>query len=421
MDNFEHTLNFMAKITKKWPRMIILVDMNAFFAQVEQQDYPYWRNRPIAVTNGRLGSTIITSSYEARAFGVKTGMRLKEAKQLCPELIQAPSRPERYADVSTRIMDALLSITIDVEIASVDEAFIDATACQSLYNGPEHIGLLIKQVISKATGLNCSVGISGDRTTAKYAAKLQKPNGLTVIPPWESEQRLSGEAITELSGINKGIGGFLAKYGVYKCGDMKKIPIGILAKRYGNPGRRIWLMAQGRDPEPVVTTVKDPKTIGHGKVLPPGTRDKIVILTYLQHMSEKVGVRLRRHGFQSQHFFIGLRTPLGWIYTKHKLSNTTDDGAVIYKLCRELLDKHWSGQEVGQVQITANNPTSTRQEDLFEHTEAKIKREALNQTIDKINERYGDFTVAPTRVIGRSEMPNVIAPSWKPAGHRKTI
>ena len=104
----------MAKITKKWPRMIILVDMNAFFAQVEQQDYPYWRNRPIAVTNGRLGSTIITSSYEARAFGVKTGMRLKEAKQLCPELIQAPSWPERDAEVSTRIMDVLLSITSDV-------------------------------------------------------------------------------------------------------------------------------------------------------------------------------------------------------------------------------------------------------------------------------------------------------------------
>ncbi|MBN45332.1 MAG: DNA polymerase IV [Methylophaga sp.] len=404
-----------------WPKVICLVDMNCFFAQVEQHDYPFWRNRPVAVTNGRLGSTIITSSYEARAYGVKTGMRLKEARERCPNLIQAPSRPDRYAEVSTRIMESLLTIALDVEVASCDEAYIDATACQSLYDGPEHIGLLIKQAISKASGLTCSVGISGDRTTAKFAAKLHKPDGLTIIPPWEAESRLAGEAVTELSGINKGIGGFLAQYGVYKCGDMKKIPISILAKRFGNPGRRIWLMAQGKDPEPVVTTVKDPKTIGHGKVLPPGTRDKAVVLTYMQHMAEKVGVRLRRHGFQSQHFFIGLRTPFGWIHTKAKLSNTTDDGAVIYKLCRELVDSHWNGQEVGHVQITANNPTSNRQVDLFEHTESKIRREALNQTIDKINERYGDFTVAPTRVIGRSEMPNVIAPSWKPSGHRKTI
>lgn len=406
---------------KPWPKVICLVDMNCFFAQVEQQDYPFWRNRPVAVTNGRLGSTIITSSYEARAFGVKTGMRLKEARQLCPNLIQAPSRPDRYAEVSTRIMESLSSITPVLEIFSVDEGFMDLTSCQSLYEGPEHIGLLIKQAISKASGLTCSVGISGDRTTAKFAAKLHKPDGLTIIPPWEAESRLAGESVTELSGINKGIGGFLAQYGVYKCGDMKKIPISILAKRFGNPGRRIWLMAQGKDPEPVVTTVKDPKTIGHGKVLPPGTRDKDVILTYLQHMSEKVGVRLRRHGFQSQHFFIGLRTPMGWIHTKAKLSNTTDDGGVIYTLCRELVETHWNGQEVGHVQITANNPTSNRQIDLFEHAEAKIKREALNQAIDKINERYGDFTVSPTRLMGKSEMPNVIAPSWKPSGHRKTI
>ena len=190
---------------RTWPKVFFLVDMNCFFAQVEQHDYPYWRNRPVAVTNGRLGSTIITSSYEARAFGVKTGMRLKEARRLCPDLVQAPSRPDRYAEVSSRIMESLSTITPILEIFSVDEAFGDLTACQSIYDSPEHIGLLIKQAISKASGLTCSVGISGDRTTAKFAAKLHKPDGLTIIPPWEAESRLAGEAVTELSGINKGI------------------------------------------------------------------------------------------------------------------------------------------------------------------------------------------------------------------------
>lgn len=406
---------------QEWSRMVALIDMNCFFAQIEQQDNPFWRNRPVAVTNGKLGSTIITASYEARSFGVKTGMRLKEARKLCPELIQAPSRPERYASISTKIMESLQLITPDVEISSVDESYLDLSACQQLYESPEYIGYLIKQTVSNVSGLTCSVGISGDKTSAKFAAKLHKPDGMMVLAPWEAESRLAEEDVTELSGINKGISSFLAKYGVYKCGDMKKIPISILAKRYGNPGRRIWLMAQGKDPEPVITTVKAPKTVGHGKVLPPGTRDRAVLLTYLQHMSEKVGSRLRRHNYRAKLFFIGIKTVMGWIGTKEKLPNATDDGAVIYALCLQLVNEAWFDQEVRQVQITALNPTDVYQSDLFENDAAKRKREALNKAIDMINERYGDFTVAPTRIIGRSEMPNVIAPAWKPMGHRKTV
>lgn len=408
--------------SQHWQRMIALVDMNCFFAQVEQQDNPFWRNRPVAVTNGKLGSTIITASYEARAFGVKTGMKLRDAKQLCPDIIQAPSRPERYAGASTVIMKSLQSITPDIEVYSVDEAFLDLTYCQSLYQGPEHIGRLIKKAISEASGLTCSVGISGDKTTAKFAAKLKKPDGLTVITPWDAESRLAEESVTELSGISDGIGGFLAKYGVFKCGDMKKIPISILAQRFGNPGRRIWLMAQGKDPEPITTTVKDPKSIGHGKVMPPGSKGRDLLLTYFQHMAEKVGVRLRRYGYQSAQFFIGVKTrERGYIATKVKLDHPTDDGQVIYKLCQAFVMSNYSHETCRQVQIIATNPVSCHQLELFADNDLKQKRSDLNETVDAINTRYGEFTVAPTRVIGRSEMPNVIAPAWKPEGHRKTI
>ncbi|MDX1572891.1 MAG: DNA polymerase IV [Methylophaga sp.] len=402
--------------------MIALVDMNCFFAQIEQQDNPFWRNRPVAVTNGKLGSTIITASYEARAFGVKTGMKLRDAKQLCPDIIQAPSRPERYAGASTVIMKSLQKITPDIEVYSVDEAFLDLTHCQNLYNGPEHIGRLIKQAISEASGLTSSVGISGDKTTAKFAAKLKKPDGLTIIAPWDAEARLADEPITELSGISDGIGGFLAKYGVFKCGDMKKLPISILAKRFGNPGRRIWLMAQGKDPEPLATTVKDPKSIGHGKVMPPGSKGRDILLTYFQHMAEKVGVRLRRFGYQSAYFFIGVKTrERGYIATKIKLDHPTDDGQVIYKLCQAFVMSNYDRETCRQVQIIAMNPVSCQQLELFADNGLKQRRSNLNEAVDAINTRYGEFTVAPTRVIGRSEMPNVIAPAWKPAGHRKTI
>jgi len=395
--------------------------MNCFFAQIEQQDNRFWRNRPIAVTNGVQGSTIITSSYEARAYGVKTGMRLKEARLLCPELIQAPSRPYRYAEVSTKIMASLQSITPDLEVYSVDEAFLDVSHCQSLLGAPLDMAKLVKKTVSEVSGLTCSVGVSGDKTTAKYAAKLNKPDGLTVIEPWNSEATLAPLVITELSGINKGTARFLAQYGVIHCGDMKKIPISIPAKRFGNLGRRIWLMAQGKDPETIQTNVKPPKTIGHGKVMPPQTRDLTTILTYFQHMSEKVASRLRKHQFKASHFYIGLKTEQGWLQTKAKLNHATDDGQTLFTQCRQFAMKYWQGQGVWQVQVTALNPHTEHQIGLFEDNLLDDKRSQLNTAVDQINQRYGEFTVAPSRLIDRSGMPNVIAPSWKPSGHRKTI
>ena len=132
----------------RWSRAIILADMNAFFASVEQLDYPQWRDKPVGVTNGQQGTCIITASYEARAYGIKTGMRLHEARRLCPQLIQCASRPKRYTQVSTRIMQALrTTISPDIEVFSVDEAFLDVTHCQRLLGTPEQIGLRVKKTI----------------------------------------------------------------------------------------------------------------------------------------------------------------------------------------------------------------------------------------------------------------------------------
>src|SRR5476651_2660243 len=117
---------------KMWPRAIILIDMNAFFASIEQLDHPEWQGRALAVTNGKQGTCIITSSYEARSYGIKTGMRLQEAKRLCRHLIQVPARPDRYVEISRAIMDALTVLTPEIEIFSVDEAFLDVTSCQLL-------------------------------------------------------------------------------------------------------------------------------------------------------------------------------------------------------------------------------------------------------------------------------------------------
>jgi len=410
----------VARSSTSWPRAIALMDMNAFFASIEQHDHAEWRGRPVAITNGLQGSCIITCSYEARAYGIKTGMRLKQGRRLCPELIQCPAHPERYAAVSAAIMEALQDITPDIEVFSVDEAFLDVTHCQRLLGSPSQIARLAKQKVFEASGILCSVGISGDKTTAKFAAKLNKPDGLTVIPPWEAAERLHDVPVTELCGIAEGIGRFLAGHGVHTCGEVKKLPISVLARRFGNPGRRIWYMCQGQDPAVLQQDVPAPKSIGHGKVMPPDTRDPDVLLTYLMHMSEKVGARLRRHHLQTRNFSIGLRTTEGWVGSKLQCALPTDDGRQIMTLCRSTLDEVWVGQGVHQVQVTALAPVdSGSQLELFAVVDDS--QDDVNAVMDAVNRRYGELVLAPARLLNRSSMPNVIAPAWKPFGHRQTI
>ncbi|NOQ89047.1 MAG: DNA polymerase IV [Gammaproteobacteria bacterium] len=404
-----------------WPRAIVLLDMNAFFASIEQRDFPSLLGQPVAITNGMRGSCIITCSYEARAFGICTGMRIREAIQLCPHLLQRPTRPRVYAKVSRNIMHSLVEVCPDIEVFSVDEAFIDVTSCQKLYGSAEQAARKLKQAVYQASGLLCSLGLSGDKTTAKYAAKLNKPDGFTVIPPWQAKSALQHVPVTELCGIAQGIGNFLAAHGVTVCGDMEKLPISVLSRRFGNLGRRIWYMCQGADPDPLHPDIAAPKSVGHGKVMPPNTRDRNTLLTYLQHMCSKVGTRMRRYDIQAKTFWIGLRTDQGWLGSKCRLGEFSNDQRQIYQLGRYLLDLSWQGEGIHQIQVTALDPQpAAMQMDMFSRQTEHKAQQRLNHMMDNINERYGEMTLSPARLLNRSDMPNVIAPAWKPDGLRQT-
>jgi DNA polymerase-4 len=160
--------------------------------------------------------------------------------------------------------------------------------------------------------------------------------------------------------------------------------------------------------------------MGHGKVVPPNTRDKNTVYMYLIHMAEKVASRLRSNAMQAQKYFIGLKCQEGWLGEKLKTTFPTNDSKPIIKLCKQFLTHYWQGQGVFQVQVTALDPHSYKgQIDLF--GEDTSRRYQLNRAMDLINERYGEFTVAPMPLLDRSTMPNVIAPAWKPYGHRQTI
>lgn len=404
---------------ESWPRVILLADMNAFFASVEQVDHPEWRAKPIALTNGDIGTCIITCSYEARACGVRTGMHIKRARQLCPQLIRVSSRPRRYAEVSANIMRALAQFTPDIEVFSVDEAFLDVTRCQRLWGGPRATAGRVKQAVFENSGVLCSIGVSGDKTTAKFAARQQKPDGLTVIPPWRAGAQLAATPLRELCGVNDGIANLLARYGVHHCADIQKLPISVLGKRFGNPGRRIWLMAQGLDPEPVKPNIPLAQSLGHGKVLPPDTRDGDTIRIYLMHMAHRLAERLRGNRLVAQQFLFGLRQYRGWQRAIERSLLPSDDEMVIYRLGSRWLAEHWRGQGIWQIRIVALDPAVACQSDLFNRKHPR--RELAHQTMDQINQRYGAMTLASARLLGRSSMPDVISPAWKPAGHRKTV
>jgi DNA polymerase-4 len=413
----------MTSATHSWPRAIALIDMNAFFASVDQRDFTELAGRPIAITNGLRGSCVITSSYEARACGVKTGMHLRHARKLCPELIQRPARPEVYAHVSTNIMRAIENVCPDMEVFSVDEAFVDVTACQKLYGSPVEIARRLKRSVYEASGLLCSLGLSGDKTTAKYAAKLHKPDGFTVIPPWQSRERLRHVPVTELCGIADGIGNFLAEHGVRYCGDMQQLPISVLARRFGNLGRRIWYMCQGEDPDPLHPDVAAPKSVGHGKVMPPNTTSRNVILTYLQHMSSKVAARMRKHNLEARCYWIGLKSETGWLGAKARLDIFSNDHRKLFKLGCDIINAHWRGEGIRQIQVTALDPQpAAMQLDMFTMDAEQQKQQLrLHHAMDDINKRYGQLMLSPARLLQRSDMPNVIAPAWKPDGLRQTI
>jgi DNA polymerase-4 len=408
-----------ARRAANWPRVILLADMNAFFASVEQVDNPQWRAKPLALTNGDIGTCIITCSYEARAEGVRTGMHIKQARQLCPHLIRVSSRPRRYAEVSSNIMQALARFTPDIEIFSVDEAFLDVTHCQQLWGEPREIALRVKKAVYENSGVRCSIGVSGDKSTAKFAAGQQKPDGLTIIPPWQARERLAGTSLTELCGVSHGIAKLLAHYGVHLCSDLQQLPISVLGKRFGNPGRRIWLMAQGLDPEPVKPNIPAAQSIGHGKVLPPNTRNPDTIRVYLMHMAHKLAERLRANRLVAQRFLFGLRLYRGWLRTSERSLLPSDDEMVIYRLADHWLGESWRGQGIWQIRIVALDPKTPCQDDLFQRKHPR--RQRRHQAMDGINQRYGSMTLASARLLGRSSMPDVISPAWKPEGHRKTV
>lgn len=409
----------MSDWRKDWPSCMALVDMVSFFASVEQKDFPELQGLPIAVLNGSQGSTIITASYEARDFGIKTGMKLKEARQLCPALIPRASRPERYVEISQAIMTALeTQVTNECEIFSIDECFLDCRSILQLHESIEALSNHIRRVVFAASGgLNCSIGISEGKLTAKFAAKMRK-RYTTILPANCVKAVLHDRSVDELCGIGKQITHYLNSQGIFSCGDLAAHPMTVLSKRFGPIGKRLYLTACGHDPEPLKTDAA-PKSMGHGKVLPPATTDSQLIRATLHHQCEKLSNRLRENHLRAKHFFVGLKTQKGWFAQKISLKEPTDSSQKIWNLANDHFSS-WLGEPVFQVQITATSlyPSAQPQLDLFSEPD---NGSAVDQVKDQVNGRFGKLSLQPADTLSTGDKVSVISPSWRPKGSRQTI
>jgi len=279
-------------------RRIAHIDMDAFFASVEQLDHPEWRGKPLAVGDGPR-SVVSAASYEIRAFGVHSAMPVQQAKKLCPHGLFVPVRMWRYKEFSRRVMAVLQRFSPLVEQASVDEAYLDATGLERLFGPPEEFAEALRAAVKAETGLTCSVGMAPVRFLAKIASDFHKPDGMTIIRPGEVRAFLDALPVRKIPGVGGRTLETLNALGVQLAGDVLKHPAEFWKKHLGERGLWLHELAQGRDDRPV-TPFTPPKSSSAENTFTKDTRDPKVLRRWLLLQSERVGADLRAQGVRGR-------------------------------------------------------------------------------------------------------------------------
>ena len=393
--------------------------MNAFFASVEQQSNPELRGKPIAVIGAAKRTVITTCSYEARAFGVKTGMNSWEARQKCPQLIFVVGNNRKYTYTSTQIIMIMREYTPLVEVFSIDEAFLDVTGCLSLFGSAERICHLIKARIKQQFGLTCSVGIAPNKLLAKLASDMQKPDGLTIINPQDVFKVLARVPIQDLCGIGAKMQQHLHKFGIKTCGDLGRFPVDILKRNFGVTGERLHYMGLGIDDSPVVPDeeAEEVKSVGHSTTLERDITERRDILMYLLQLSEMVGRRARKYKVAGRTVTLTIRYPDFTTFSRQESrSSHTNNSEEIYQASVKILDSVELAQPIRLLGVKISNLTGhTEQLPLFP---AERKKALIASAMDDVNNKFGDFAVTFGSLLGRDGGSKVISPAWRPEGVR---
>ncbi|HNF60063.1 MAG TPA: DNA polymerase IV, partial [Elusimicrobiota bacterium] len=293
-------------------RVVLHLDMNAFFASVEQRENPALRGKPVVVVGG-LGrrGIVLTASYEARPYGIKTGMLLYQAQALCPTLVPVAGDFRKYVEASKKLFPVLERFTEKVEMTSCDEAFLDVTEARRPpdWDRARDTAARLQREVAEELSLPCSIGVAPNKLLAKLASEMKKPRGLTVIRPPEVEALLADLPVDALCGIGPRMKKNLAALGVRTCGQLGAMDFETLYPRFGVWGHWLKRMGRGEDDAPVarVDAVDTVKSVGHATTFPANTRDPEVLRAYVMYLSEKVAARLRRYGLAGREVALTVR------------------------------------------------------------------------------------------------------------------
>jgi len=396
-------------------------DADAFFASVEQQANPALRGKPIAVVGSHGRTVITTRSYEARAFGIKTGMSLYEGRRLCPELIVVVGDNQKYQYTSSEINKIYLDYTPEVESFGIDESWLDITHSIKLFGTPERIAYLIKARIKHRFGITCSIGIAPNKLLAKLASDYRKPDGVTRIRPEEVKRFLEFLPAAGLCGIGRKTAYQLKVMNLNTCGELGRCDEDRLIRKFGAVlGRRLKLMGQGIDDSPVIPFGhEDPiKSVGHSSTLERDIDDPVEIKRFLLQLSEMVGSRARRYGVTGKTVSLYVRyadffSSWGKQTTLKSYINLTDE---IYRAALGILNTVELQQPVRLLGVSLSNlKHQAEQLPLFEEDR---KKQAATQAMDEVNEKFGNMSVTFGSLLPGKEnrVSRVIPPSWRPVG-----
>lgn len=405
-------------------RVIMHVDMNAFFASVEQQYNPALRGKPIAVIGSAARTVVTTASYEARAFGVRTGMAVWQAQRCCPQLILVTGDNRRYTYTSRRIVEMMQQFTPQVEVFSIDEAFLDVTGSLSLYGSAERIAHLLKAEIRHHFGLTCSIGIAPNKILAKLASEMKKPDGLTVLSPETVPCVLESLPVGELCGVGAKTARQLNLLGIRTCGELGRYPLERLRRKFGVVGEKLQRMGRGIDDAPVVPLdeAEEVKSVGHSTTLPHDIEARDEILCHLLQLSEMVGRRARRYNVWGKTVTLSIRYADfdTWLDRQETLPRYLNQSGDIYRAAVAILDTVVLEQPVRLLGVRLSNLRyQSNQLPLFAEERKQL---LLAGAMDAVNDRFGDFTVSFGSLLAgerrQDKGAHVIAPAWRPAGIR---
>lgn len=369
-------------------RWIMHVDMDAFFASVEQLDNPDLRGKPVIVGGQSCRGVVSTCSYEARRYGVHSAMSMAEARKLCPHGEYVPVRMRRYQEVSKKIMSIFHDFTPLVEQLSIDEAFLDVSGMEKLYHSTEEIGWLIKKRIAAETGLTASVGLAPNKFLAKMASDLQKPDGFTIIRHAEAAKFIADFPVTKIFGIGRMAEKSLLQYGIATIGQLAAAGNNVLKKVFGKNADSVHRLAQGIDERPVVTE-SVPKSIGRETTFTQDLFTEEQCRRELLKLSGQTGFRLRSKGYTGHTLTLKVKFTDFRIVTRSITSETDiccDEE--IYALSVKLLHEVDLKKGIRLLGVTVSNLSEGDCGTLgFEEDKKQLQR---NEAVDALKKRFGE-------------------------------